>query len=152
MATVNRVNGDSQVVVNVGDSLSKNANAIIINTGIASPLTAYKIGTFGATANLAAELSRGTNGTEGAVEALLRTVSGNATVLAYQVDVAGSSAQLSVLVERSGWSSDTALRDAIRAMVGTDPGAGFGTANIGSKSAITVTSATATSTGGIKLA
>jgi hypothetical protein len=152
MATVNRVNGDSQVVVNVGDSLSKNANAVIINTGIASPLTAYKIGTFGATANLAAELSRGTNGTPGAVEALLGVVSGNATVLAYQVDTAGSSAQLSVLVERSGWSSDTALRDSIRAMLGTDPGAGFGTANIGSKSAITVTSATATSTGGIKLA
>ena len=148
MATVTRVNGDSQVVVNVGDSLSKNANAVIINTGISSPITAYKIGTFGATANLAAELSRGANGTEGAVEALLRTVSANATVIAYQVDAAGSSAQLSVVVERSGWSSDTALRDCIRAMLGAETG----TANIGSKSAITVTSATAVSTGGIKLA
>ena len=148
MATVTRVNGDSQVVVNVGDSLSKNANAIIINTGISSPITAYKIGTFGATANLAAELSRGANGTEGAVEAILRTVSANATVIAYQVDAAGSSAQLSVLVERSGWTSDTALRDCIRAMLGAETG----TANIGSKSAITVTSATAVSTGGIKLA
>ena len=148
MATVTKVNGDSQVVVNVGDSLSKNANAIIINTGIASPITAYKIGTFGATANLAAELSRGANGTEGAVEALVRTVSGNATVLAYQVDAAGSSAQLSVIVERSGWTNDTALRDAIRAMVGAETG----TANIGSKSAITVSSATVSSSGGIKLA
>jgi hypothetical protein len=150
MATVNRVNGDSQVVVNVGDSLTKNANAIIINTGIASPITAYKIGTLGATSNLAAELSRGTNGTPGAVEVLLGVISSNATVLAYQVD-AGSSAQLSVLVERSGWTSDTALRDCIRATVGTDPTT-VGTANIGSKSAITVTSATAVSTGGIKLA
>jgi len=148
MATVTKVNGDSQVVVNVGDSLSKNANAVIINTGIASPITAYKIGTFGATANLAAELSRGANGTEGAVEALIRTVSGNATVLAYQVDTAGSSAQLSVIVERSGWANDTALRDAIRAMLGAETG----TANIGSKSAITVTSATVSSSGGIKLA
>ena len=152
MATVTKVNGDTQVVVNVGDSITKNANAVIINTGISSPIKAYKIAALGATANLAAELSRGTNGTPGAVEALLGVVSGNATVLAYQVDVAGSSAQLSVLVERSGWSSDTALRDSIRAMLGTDPGAGFGTANIGSKSAITVSSATATSTGGIKLA
>jgi hypothetical protein len=148
MATVTKVNGDSQVVVNVGDSLSKNANAVIINTGIASPITAYKISTFGATANLAAELSRGANGTEGAVEALIRTVSGNATVLAYQVDTSGSTAQLSVIVERSGWTNDTALRDAIRAMLGAETG----TANIGSKSAITVTSATVSSSGGIKLA
>jgi hypothetical protein len=142
MATVNRVNGDSQVVVNVGDSLSKNANAVIINSGIASPVTAFKIGTFGSTANLAAELSRGLDGTPGAVETLLNVVSSNATVLAYQVDAAGASAQLSVLVERSGWSSDTALRDCIRALA----------SNIGSKSTITTTSATAASTGGIKLA
>jgi len=144
MATVNRVNGDTQVVVNVGDSLSKNANAVIINTGIASPVTAYKIGTFGSTANLAAELSRGLDGTPGAVETLLNVVSSNATVLAYQVDAAGASAQLSVLVERSGWSSDTALRDCIRALASGG--------NIGSKSTITVSSATAVSTGGIKLA
>jgi len=148
MATVTKVNGDTQVVVNVGDSLSKNANAVIINTGIASPLKAYKIGTFGATANLAAELSRGTNGTEGAVEVLLRTVAANATVLAYQVDAAGSSAQLSVLVERSGWGSDADLQAAVRALLGSETG----TANIGSKSAITVTSAAVSSTGGIKLA
>jgi hypothetical protein len=148
MATVTRVNGDTQVVVNVGDSLSKNANAVIINNGIASPIKAYKIGTFGATANLAAELSRGTNGTPGAVEALLGVISSNATVLAYQVDAAGSSAQLSVIVERSGWGSDADMQAAIRAMLGAETG----TANIGSKSAITVTSAAVSSTGGIKLA
>ena len=148
MATVTKSNGDTQVSQNVGDSLTRNANAVIINTGIASPIKAYKIGTFGATANLAAELSRGVNGTEGAVEALLRQVSANATVLAYQVDAAGSSAQLSVIVERSGWTSDTDLRDCIRAMLGAETG----TANIGSKSAITVSSATVSSTGGIKLA
>jgi hypothetical protein len=142
MATVTQVNGDSQVVVNVGDSITKNANAIIINTGIASPITAYKISTLGTAANLAAELSRGLNGNVGAVEVLLRTVSGNATIMAYQVDTNGTTAQLSVIVERSGWASDTALRDSIRALG----------ANIGSKSEIVCTNATVTSTGGIKLA
>lgn len=142
MATVTQVNGDSQVVVNVGDSLTKNANAVIINTGIASPITAYKISTLGTSANLAAELSRGLNGNVGAVEVLLRTVSGNATIMAYQVDTNGTTAQLSVIVERSGWASDTALRDSIRALG----------ANIGSKSTIDCSSATVTSTGGIKLA
>jgi hypothetical protein len=143
MATVTRANGDSQVVVNVGDSLSKNANAVIINTGIASPLKAYKIGTFGSTANLAAELG-GTSGAgvPGAVETLLNVISSNSTVLAYQVDSAGSSAQLSVLVERSGWGADTDLQAAIRAL----------SSNIGSRSAIVTTSAAVSSTGGIKLA
>ena len=142
MATVTKVNGDSQVVVNVGDSLTKNANATIINTGIASPIKAYKISTLGTSANLAAELSRGLNGNVGAVDVLLSTVSGNATVLAYQVDTNGTTSQLSVIVERSGWSSDTAIRDAVRALG----------ANIGSKSEIDCTSATVTSTGGIKFA
>ena len=142
MAIVARANGDSQVVINVGDSVTKNANATIINTGIASPIKAYKISTLGTSANLAAELSRGLNGNVGAVDVLLSTVSGNATVLAYQVDTNGTTSQLSVIVERSGWSSDTAIRDAVRALG----------ANIGSKSEIDCTSATVTSTGGIKFA
>ena len=142
MATIARANGDSQVVVNVGDSVTKNANATIINTGIASPIKAYKISTLGTSANLAAELSRGLNGNVGAVDVLLSTVSGNATVLAYQVDTNGTTSQLSVIVERSGWSSDTAIRDAVRALG----------ANIGSKSEIDCSSATVTSTGGIKFA
>lgn len=143
MATVVRANGDSQVTVNVGDSLSKNANAVIINNGIASPLKAYKIGTFGSTANLAAELGApSAAGVTGAVQTLLTVVSSNATVLAYQVDAAGASAQLSVLVERSGWGSDADLQAAVRGLA----------ANIGSKSTITTTSAAVSSTGGIKLA
>ena len=142
MATVARANGDSQVVINVGDSVTKNANATIINTGIASPIKAYKISTLGTAANLAAELSRGLSGAAGAVETLLSTVSGNATVLAYQVDTNGTTSQLSVIVERSGWSSDTAIRDAVRALG----------SNIGSKTEIDCSSATVTSTGGIKFA
>ena len=149
MATVTKANGDSQIVVNVGDSLTKNANAITINTGISSPIKAYKITTLGTVANLANELKGPSGaGLTGAVDTLLRTITSNATVLAYQVDAAGSSAQLSVIVERSGWGSDADMQAAIRAMLGAETG----TANIGSKSAITVTSAAVSSTGGIKLA
>ena len=142
MATVTKVNGDTQVVVNVGDSITKNANAVIINTGISSPIKAYKIAALGATANLAAELSRGTNGSAGAVETLLGVISSNATILAYQVDTSGSTSQLSVIVERSGWDADASIQVAVRALG----------ANIGSKSEIVCTNATVSSTGGIKLA
>ena len=118
MAVVTKANGDTQAVVNVG-TVTKNANAVIINTGIASPITTYKITTLGATANLAAELRRGPNGAAGAVEKMLNVVAANATVLAYQVDSVGSTAQLSVLVERSGWTNGTTdLQSCIRAKIG----------------------------------
>ena len=114
---VTRVSGDSQLVVNVGDGYTRNANAQIINTGIASPIIAYKITTLGATANLAAELKGPSGaGVTGAVDTLLKIVSSNASILAYQVDASGSTAQLSVIVERSGWDADTSLRDSIRAL------------------------------------
>lgn len=149
MATVTKANGDSQVVVNVGDSLTRNANAVIINTGIASPIKAYKITTLGITANLANEL-KGPSlaGLNGAVDTLLRTITSNATVLAYQVDTNSTTAQLSVIVERSGWGSDADLQAAIRTLShdGT-PGA-----NIGAYGNIFPALATVTSTGGIKLA
>ena len=135
MAVFTRINGDAAGVVNV-DAGRAFANASVINTGIAAPLTAYKI-TFGAgtTGNIAAELATG-----GAVETALRLVSGNATVLAYQVDAASAGTQqLSVLVERSGWASDTALQNVL-----TQAG------NIGAATSMTVSAAT--STGGIKLA
>ena len=51
---VQRVSGESQVVTNVGDSYTKNANAQIINTGINSPISAIKV--VAVTGNLAAEL------------------------------------------------------------------------------------------------
>ena len=57
---VTRVHGDSQAVVNVGDSITQNANAVIIDTGIASPVSAIKV--IAATGNLAAELGNGTRG------------------------------------------------------------------------------------------
>ena len=143
MATVTRANGDSQVVVNVGDSITKNANAIIINTGISSPIKAYKIGVLGNAANLAAELGApSAAGVTGAVQTLLGVISSNATILAYQVDTNSTTAQLSVIVERSGWDADASLQVAVRALG----------ANIGSKSEIVCTNATVSSSGGIKLA
>ena len=149
MATVTKANGDSQVVVNVGDSLTRNANAITINTGIASPIKAYKITTLGITANLANELKGPSGaGLTGAVDTLLRTITSNATVLAYQVDTNSTTAQLSVIVERSGWGSDADLQAAIRTL-SHDGTAG---ANIGAYGNIFPALATVTSTGGIKLA
>jgi hypothetical protein len=129
MAVFTRVNGDAAGVVNV-DAGRSLANAVIINTGIAAPLTAYKV-TFGNGNIGGSELVTG-----GAVETALRAISGNATVLAYQAD---TGSQLSVLVERSGWVSDAVLQQNL-----------INLGNIGVASAAWVT--TVTSTGGIKLA
>jgi len=132
MAIFTRTNGDAAGVVNV-DAGRSFANAAIINTGIAAPITAYKI--VMTNGNLAAELTVG-----GAVETVLRTVAQNATVLAYQVD-AGS--QLSVIVERSGWVSDAKVQEAIAGLA-ANIGA---TGNCYAGPGVTVSSA-----GGIKLA
>jgi hypothetical protein len=146
---VTRVSGDSQLVNNVGDGYTKNANAQVINTGIASPIKAYKITTLGITANLANELKGPSGaGLTGAVDTLLKTVASNASILAYQVDAAGSTAQLSVIVERSGWGSDADLQTAIRTL-SHDGTAG---ANIGAYGNVFPALAAVTSTGGIKIA
>jgi hypothetical protein len=99
MATFTRINGDAYGVVNAdaGHSYGFMANGQVINTGVAAPLSFYKV-TF-PSGNLALECSTG-----GAVESVLRWVSGNATVLAYQVD---TGSQLSILTERSGWGTSS---------------------------------------------
>ena len=110
MAIFTRINGDAAGQINVDNGRAL-ANATVINTGIAAPLQGYKI-TFaaGTTGNIAAELCTG-----GAVETVLRIVSGNATVLAYQVDASttAGAAQISVITERDGWPSG-ALATAIQ--------------------------------------
>jgi hypothetical protein len=138
---VTKVHGSSAGVNNVGSGQSF-ANAAIINTGIAPPITAYKITALGATANLAAELDDPSGaGVVGAVETLMKVITTNASVLAYQVDSNGSTAQLSVITERSSWA-DADLQVAIRALGG----------NIGSRGNVFPALATVSSTGGIKLA
>ena len=110
--------------------------------------SAFKITTLGITANLANELKGPSGaGVTGAVDTLLKVVSSNASVLAYQVDASGSTAQLSVIVERSGWDSDTSLQSVIRAL-GPVGSAG----NIGAYGNVCPSAAAVTSTSGIKIA
>ena len=145
---VTRVSGDTQLVNNVGDGYTKNANAQIINTGINSPIQAYKITTLGVVANLANELKGPSGaGLDPAVTTLLKTISANATILAYQVDANGSTAQLSVITERSGWSASD-LQTVIRTL-SHDGTAG---ANIGAYGNVFPALAAVTSSGGIKFA
>lgn len=136
MAVFNRVNGDSQALVNVGDDITKNANSQIISLGIATPIDAYRVEVLG---DLSAEL-KGPNGSgvPGAVETILRTIAANATILAYQIDAGGAAvgelgAQMSVIVERSGWTGNAAIQTAVRA-------AGVA-GNAGAYGAVTVTNA-----------
>lgn len=135
MAVFNRVNGGAQSTINVGDQITPNANAQLISMGIATPLNAYRVEVLG---NLQAELG-GPNGEgkEGAVSALLRNIAANSTVLAYQIDAGTGAAgdlgaALSVIVERSGWTSNAAVQTYIRAVNG---------ANIGAYGTVTVTNA-----------
>ena len=141
MPGVTKVHGDSNLVVNVGDVLTQNANAVIINTGISSPLSAYSFQFVAG--NIAGELSRGTNGTAGAVETLLNALAANASVLAYQVDIpVAANSQVSVLLERSSWTSAAAMQVALRATLA---------ANIGANGPMTTTTM-AVNNNGLKLA
>ena len=135
MAIFARINGDANGVVNQDVNLNPRTNDldIVISTGIGKHPTMYKIvGDTGVSFN--AEMGAG-----GAVEAVLRLISTQATIIAYQVTT-GSTGQMSVLVEATGWSSDTVLRDAIRTL--TAIGAG----------PISMAASTCASTGGIKAA
>ena len=135
MAVFNRLNGDVQNVQNVGGDTTKNANSKIISTGIAGPLNVYNIEIVG---NLAAELGAPNgSGVPSAVDTLLKVISSNASVLAYQVNPANTGtaagalgASMTVLVERSGWTSNAAIQTVIRTL-----------GNIGSVGAVTATNA-----------
>ena len=141
MPGVTKVNGDSNLVINVGDDLTQNANAVIINTGISSPLSAYSFQFVAG--NIAGELSRGTNGTAGAVETLLNAIAANASVLAYQVDIpVAANSQVSVLLERSSWTTAAAMQVALRSTLA---------ANIGANGPMTTTTM-AVKNNGLKLA
>ena len=141
MPGVTKVHGDSNLVINVGDDLTQNANAVIINTGISSPLSAYSFQFVAG--NIAGELSRGTSGTPGAVETLLEALAANASVLAYQVDVpVAANSQVSVLLERSSWTTAAAMQVALRATLA---------ANIGANGPMTTTTM-AVKNNGLKLA
>lgn len=132
MAVLTRVNGDVRGVTNVGHQLDANGARVgagaVISTGIATPITVFKI--------TAPDMS-GEMGTLGAVETIIRTIATRATVIAYQV----TTTQLAVIVERSNWTNDAELEDAIQALgatVGVGP--------------IDLSAATVDSSGGLELA
>ena len=130
MAIFTRINGDAFGVVNSDSATHQSSgNGSVISTGIQGGLTAFKI--VFSNGDMGAELVTG-----GAVETALRTISANASILAYQVS---TGSQLSVFVERNSWVDDTSLANALKAL-----------GNIGATGAANVN--TVSSAGGIKLA
>ena len=111
MAVFTRVNGDAQGINNLGSASKTNANSSVIVTGVANPISFIVVEAAG---NLAAQLGSG-----GAVESILNSVSANATVMGYQVDptihAGGLGSQVSLMVERSAWTSNAALASVIAA-------------------------------------
>lgn len=104
MAVFTRTNGNAQNVVSVGNiSLSTEASSlgVPISTGIGKPIQAFSVN-----ANVALTTALGTGE---AVEAILRTIGINSTLLAYQVSSAGiggvTNGLLSVVIEDSSWTA-----------------------------------------------
>lgn len=111
MAVFTRVNGDALGVNNLGSAAKTNANSNVIVTGVANPISFFAVEVAG---NLAAQL-----GTGGAVESMLTSIAANAVVMGYQIDptihAGGLGSQLSVMVERSAWTSNAAVASVIAA-------------------------------------
>ena len=111
MAVFTRVNGDALGINNLGSASKANANSAVIVTGVANPLSFLVVEVAG---NLAAQLGSG-----GAVESIINSISANATVMGYQIDptihAGGLGSQVSVLVERSAWTSNAACASVIAA-------------------------------------
>lgn len=104
MAVFTRTNGNAQNVVSVGNiALSTEASSlgVPISTGIGKPIQAFSVN-----ANVALTTALGTGE---AVEAILRTIGINSTLLAYQVSSAGiggvTNGLLSVVIEDSSWNA-----------------------------------------------
>lgn len=104
MAVFTRTNGNAQNVVSVGNiALSTEASSlgVPISTGIGKPIQAFSVN-----ANVALTTALGTGE---AVEAILRTIGLNSTLLAYQVSSAGiggvTNGLLSVVIEDSSWNA-----------------------------------------------
>lgn len=104
MAVFTRTNGNAQNVVSVGNiafSTEASSLGVPISTGIGKPIQAFSVN-----ANVALTTALGTGE---AVEAILRTIGVNSTLLAYQVDSAGiggvTNGLVSVIVEESSWNA-----------------------------------------------
>lgn len=104
MAVFTRTNGNAQNVVSVGNiafSTEASSLGVPISTGIGKPIQAFSVN-----ANVALTTALGTGE---AVEAILRTIGINSTLLAYQVSSAGiggiTNGLLSVVIEDSSWNA-----------------------------------------------
>ena len=130
MAIFQRVNGDSQGIVNYDISLNgvSSVGKIIANA-IGKHPTCFKV-IGGATFNT--EMGVG-----GAVETLLRVIQTASTTNMYQVDAT----QVSILVEATGFPTDAALQAVIQAIPVTATTSGYD-----------FSTTTVTSTNGFKLA
>jgi hypothetical protein len=104
MAVFTRTNGNAQNVVSVGNiafSTEASSLGVPISTGIGKPIQAFSVNS-----NVALTTALGTGE---AVEAILRTIGINSTLLAYQVSSAGiggiTNGLVSVIVEESSWNA-----------------------------------------------
>ena len=145
MAIQTRYAGDAQGINNV-DAKTDGTLDTIVATGLTKNPVALKITT------LTGSLTAAESGTGGPVEAILRSIAIDSTVVMYQV----SSDRISVLVEATGaGSSDgtttaaAAIQARIRALTNS---ANSPTGNIGISANIYAPLVTVTTSGGIKFA
>jgi hypothetical protein len=135
MAIQTRYAGDAQGINNV-DATTDGTLGTIIATGLTKNPTAIKITLGGAVQQ---SFLKGDSSTGGPVEAILRQIAIDSTIVMYQVDTN----QLSVLVEAAG-NTTTAIATRIASL--GNASAAFGTGNVWANVA------TVSSTNGFKLA
>lgn len=114
MAVFTRTSGDAKGVVHVDTGVAGGGIGTIISTGIGKRPSIFKIDT--GTVDI-----RGETGVGGAVEAMLKVVAVQSTIIAYQVEN-DNSGEMRVMVEATGYDA-AGLQTAIRAL-GASVGAG----------------------------
>lgn len=115
MAIFTRTAGDAKGVVHVDTGTAGAGIGTIISTGLVRRPTVYKLDT--GTVDI-----RGEMGVGGAVEAILKVIATQATIVAYQVEN-DNSGEMRVMCEATGWASAGALQTDVRAL-GASVGAG----------------------------
>lgn len=120
MAIFTRTNGDAYGVVNVDSGTRGAGVGTLISTGIGKHISIFKLDT--GTVDIS-----GQSGVGGAVEAILRTVATQSTVVAYQVED-DSSGEMRVVVEATGFDA-AGLQAAVRAL-GTVNGASLSSTSV----------------------
>ena len=114
MAIFTRTSGDAKGVVHVDTGVHGDGIGAIVSTGIGKRPSIFKIDA--GTVDL-----RGETGTGGAVETVLRLISSQSTLIAYQVEN-DNSGEVRVMVEATGFDA-AGLQAAVRAL-GAAVGAG----------------------------